>query len=148
MLKDNLRQLNELEAMKQYEIEISDRFVAQEILSDSEDINRVWKNIKENIKILAKYSLGLYDLKQQKPWFHEGRLRFLDQRKQDKMQWVQNTNQSNVVNLNNVRCESRRQFGSKKEECMESKILYFADRASRYKLFCILLTMHLFTNSC
>ena len=119
--------------MKQYEIEISDRFVAQEILSDSEDINRAWKNIKENIKILAKYSLGLYDLKQQKPWFHEGSLRFLDQRKEDKMQWVQNTNQSNIVNLNNVRCESIDSWVAKRKNVWKVK-------------FYILLTVHLVTN--
>jgi len=40
-----------------------------ENLSDCEDINRVWENIKENIKISAKRSLGIYELKQHKPWF-------------------------------------------------------------------------------
>ena len=29
------------------------------------------ENIKLNTKALAKESLGLYDLKQQKPWFDE-----------------------------------------------------------------------------
>jgi len=33
-------------------------------LNDSEDINRAWENIKENIKTSAKESLGLYELKQ------------------------------------------------------------------------------------
>ena len=46
----NLRKLNELEVRKQYQIEISNRFAALENLSDSEDINRAWENIKENIK--------------------------------------------------------------------------------------------------
>jgi len=45
------------------------RFAALENLSDSEDINRVWKNIKGNIKTSAKQSLGLYEMKQHKPWF-------------------------------------------------------------------------------
>jgi len=41
-----------------------------ENLSDDEDINRGWKNIKENIKKnSAKESLGLHKLKQHKPWF-------------------------------------------------------------------------------
>jgi len=40
------------------------RFAALEILSDSEDINRAWENIKENIKISAKESPGLHELKQ------------------------------------------------------------------------------------
>jgi len=40
-----------------------------ENLSDDVDINRAWKNIKENIKTSAKESLGLRELKQYKPWF-------------------------------------------------------------------------------
>jgi hypothetical protein len=36
-----------------------------------------WENIKENIKTSAKESLGLYELKQHKPWFDEKCSRFL-----------------------------------------------------------------------
>ena len=50
----NLRKLNELEVILQYQIEITNRFTALENLSDGEDINRAWENIKENIKTLAK----------------------------------------------------------------------------------------------
>ena len=39
---------------KQCQIEITNRFAALENLSDSEDINRAWENIKENIKTSAK----------------------------------------------------------------------------------------------
>ena len=42
-----------------------------ENLSDSEDINRAWENIKENIKFPAKQTLGLYGRKQHKSWFDE-----------------------------------------------------------------------------
>ena len=45
------------------------RLAALENLDDSKDINRAWENIKENIKTSAKESLGLYELKQHKPWF-------------------------------------------------------------------------------
>jgi len=38
-------------------------------LGDDEDTNRVWENIKENIKTSAKGSLGLHELKQHKPKF-------------------------------------------------------------------------------
>jgi hypothetical protein len=58
-----------------------------EILSDGKDITRAWENIKVNIKILAKDSLGLHELKQHKPWFDE---ECLDQIRQAKMQWVLN----------------------------------------------------------
>ena len=67
----NPRKLNELEVRKQYHIEITNRFAALEILSDNEDINRAWENIKGNIKTSAKDSLGLHELKQHKPWFDE-----------------------------------------------------------------------------
>ena len=85
----NLRTLNELEVRKQYQIEITNRFTASEILSDDEDICMVWENTKENIKTSAKESLGLHKLKQHKPWFNEECLGFSAQRKQAKMQWVQ-----------------------------------------------------------
>ena len=49
-------------------------------LSDDEDINRAWENIKENIKTSAKKILDLYEVKQHKPGFDEECLGFLDQR--------------------------------------------------------------------
>ena len=51
--RPNLRKLNELEGRKQYQFEISNSFVNLENLSDGEDINRAWENIKENIKNLS-----------------------------------------------------------------------------------------------
>ena len=60
----NLRKLNELEVQKQSQINISSRFAALEDLSYNGDLNRAWENIKENNKITAKNSLGLYQLKQ------------------------------------------------------------------------------------
>jgi hypothetical protein len=40
----------------------------------------------ENIKILAKESLGCYELKKHKPWFYEGCSKLLDRRKQGEHQ--------------------------------------------------------------
>jgi len=45
-----LRKLNELEVMKRYQIKVSYGSAALEDLSASEDTNRAWENIKENIK--------------------------------------------------------------------------------------------------
>jgi hypothetical protein len=73
----NLRKLIELEVKKQYQIKISNRFAALENLNESKDIKGVWENIKENIKTSANSSLGLYDLKQHKPWFDVECLGFL-----------------------------------------------------------------------
>ena len=50
----NFGKISEVEVRKQYKIKISNRFAALENLSDSEDINRAWENIKENIKTSAK----------------------------------------------------------------------------------------------
>jgi hypothetical protein len=93
-----------------------------ENLNVSEDINRAWENIKQSIKISTKESPGLYERKQHKPWFDKECSTFLDQRKQAKMKWLQNPNQSNVDNLNNVRCEASRHFRNKKKEYLTATI--------------------------
>jgi len=56
----NLKKLNNLEVRKQYQIEITNIVAALENLSDDEDINMAWENIKEDIKTSAKDSLDLH----------------------------------------------------------------------------------------
>ena len=73
----NVRKLNELEVKKQYQIKISNRSAALENLSDSEDINRAWENITENIKTSATHSLSLYELKQHRQCIDEDCLGFI-----------------------------------------------------------------------
>jgi len=36
----------------------------------NKEINKALENIKENIKITAKESLGLYEIKSHKPWLY------------------------------------------------------------------------------
>jgi hypothetical protein len=67
----NLGKLNELEVRKQYQNKFSNRSAALENLNCSEDINRAWENIKEENKISAKDSQGLYEMKQHKPRFDD-----------------------------------------------------------------------------
>ena len=74
-----------------------------ENLNGDENVNLAWENIEENIKTSAKEGLGLHEWKQHKPWFDKECVGFLDQRKQAKMQWIQDPSQSNADNLNNVR---------------------------------------------
>jgi hypothetical protein len=81
-----------------------------ENLSDGEDINRTRENVIEHIKPSAKWNLGLFELKQQKLWFDEEYLQFLDQRQQAKMQWLQVPNRNNVYNPNNLKSEASRHF--------------------------------------
>jgi hypothetical protein len=60
-----------------------------------EDINRAWENTIS--KLWLNRVLSLYELQQDKPRVDEEYLRFFDQRKQAKLQWVQDQNQSNII---------------------------------------------------
>jgi len=71
----------ELKVKEKYQVEITNRFAALENLNVDKNVNRVWENIKENIKTSAEESLGLHELKRHKPWFDKECLSFLDQRK-------------------------------------------------------------------
>jgi len=106
----NLRQLNELEVRKEYQTENTNRFAASDNLNDGEDINTAWGNMKENVKTSASESLDLHELKHHTSWLDEECLGFLDQRKQAKMQWLQDPSQSNVDNISNVRRVASRYF--------------------------------------
>jgi len=101
-----------------------------EKLNDSQDINRAWGNIKENIKISAKEGMGLYELKSHKPWFDEERLGILYQRKYVKMQWLQDLNQNNVDNQNDVRRGASKHFGNKRKESLKTKIDEHANKSN------------------
>jgi hypothetical protein len=57
-----------------------------------------------------------------KPWFDKECLGFLDQRKQAKMQWIQDPSQSNLDNLNNVKRGVNRLFRNKKKAYLKAKI--------------------------
>jgi uncharacterized protein YaaR (DUF327 family) len=102
-------------------VEISNRFTALANLNSKVDINRAVKTIRENIKISAKESLGYYELRKHKPWFSEGCSELLDQRKQARLQWLQDLNKITGDDLNNTRCESSRHFKNKKSEYLKGR---------------------------
>jgi hypothetical protein len=79
------------------------------------DINSAWDMIRKNIKISEKESLGYYELKMHKLWFDEGYLKLVGQRRQAKLQWLQDRSEINGDNLNNVKYEASRHFRNKKE---------------------------------
>jgi hypothetical protein len=110
----NLKKLQEVQGKEQYRVEISNRFTALEILDTEVDINTAWETIKKNIKISATESLGYHELKKHTPWFDEGCSKLLDQRKQAKLQWLQDPSEINGDNLNNIRRETSRHFRNKK----------------------------------
>jgi hypothetical protein len=100
MERFNLKKLNEVDKA-QYHIENSNRFAALENLDTGVDINRVWETVREDIKISVKKTLGYYELKN-KPWFDKGCLKLLDQRRQTKLQWLQDPSEINGENLNKM----------------------------------------------
>jgi hypothetical protein len=61
-------------------------------------------------------------MKKYKPRFDEGFLKLLDQRKQVKLQWLQDPNEINGDNLYNARRETSRHFRNNKREYLKDKI--------------------------
>jgi hypothetical protein len=61
----SLKKLNEVKCKMQWCAEISHRFATLENLDDE-------VNIRQNINISAKETIGFYDLKKHKPWSEEG----------------------------------------------------------------------------
>jgi hypothetical protein len=118
----NLKQLNEEEVKEEYQVTIKNKFAALENLDDNGNINRAWETIRENIRILAKESIGLCESKSRRPWFNEECLKFVDRRKKAKLQWLQDPSVVNEDNLCNVRREANRHFGNKKREYLKDKI--------------------------
>jgi hypothetical protein len=68
----SLKKLNEVEGKEQYHVEVSNRFAALEDLDTEVEIDSAWEMVRENIKILAKESLGYYELRKYKPWVDKG----------------------------------------------------------------------------
>jgi hypothetical protein len=97
------------------------------------------KRLRESIKISAKESLGVYELKMHKPWFDEGCSELLDQRKQTKLQWLQDPREKCEDNLKYVRCENSRHFRNKKREYLKEEI---NERATN-SFFCLVIPFYL-----
>jgi hypothetical protein len=95
MERFNLGKLNEVEGKEQYRVEVSNRFAALEHLDAEVEINSAWEMIRENINISAKESLGYCELKKHRPWFNEACPKLVYQRKQAKLQWLQDPSEIN-----------------------------------------------------
>jgi hypothetical protein len=86
------------------------------------NINRAWETIRQNTKISARERLGYYELKTHKPWYYEEGSKLIDQRKQAKLQWLQDPSEINGDNLNNIERQTSRYFRNKKKEYPVDKI--------------------------
>jgi hypothetical protein len=107
---------------EQYRVEVTNRFAALEDFDAEVEIHSAWEMIREIIKISAKESLGYFELKKHKPWFDEACSKLVNQRKQAKLQWLQDPSEINGDNLRIVRREASRYFRNKKREYLKDKI--------------------------
>jgi hypothetical protein len=86
------------------------------------EINSALETIRNNITMSAKESAGYFELKKHRPWFNDLCSELLDQRKQAKLQWLQDPSKINGDNLNNGRHIASRHFINKKREYLKYKI--------------------------
>jgi hypothetical protein len=96
--------------------------------------------ILETIKISAQESLGYCEPKHRKPWFDEGCSELIDQRKQAKLQWLQDPSEANEGNLSDIRREASkasRHFWNKKREYLKDKINELESNRIRTSETCI-----------
>jgi hypothetical protein len=102
MERFNFKKLNDVEGKEQFRVQFSNRFAALEDSDAEVEINSAWETIRKNIKISAKESLDCVEFKKHMPWFDKGCSKLLDQRKQIKLQWLQDPIEINGENLNTV----------------------------------------------
>jgi hypothetical protein len=118
----DLKKQDDVEVKEKYQVEISNIYATLESLDGSFDINNACESIRKNIKTSTKDNLEYHGLKHNKPWFDDECSKLIDQRKQAKLQWLQNPRQINGDNLKNLRRETSRTFRNKKRECLKGKI--------------------------
>jgi hypothetical protein len=122
MERFNLKKLNQVEGKEQYPVEVSNRFAAFEDLDTEVEINSAWEIIRENINISAKENLGYCEWKKHKSWSDQACSKLVDQRKQAKLQWLQDPSDINGNKLKVVECEASRYFRNKKGQYLKDKI--------------------------
>jgi hypothetical protein len=91
------------------------------------EVNSAWDTIRENLKIAAKEILGCFELKHKRR-FEEDCSKLLNQRKQGKLQWLQDPSERNGDNLNSVRCEASRYYRKEEREYLKGKIMSCKER--------------------
>jgi hypothetical protein len=87
-----------------------------------ECITMIYLLQRENIKISAQESLGYCESNHHKPWFDDKCSKLFDQRKQAKLQWLQDPREVNEDNLSGVRWEASTHFRHKKRKYLKDKI--------------------------
>ncbi|KAJ4437152.1 hypothetical protein ANN_17287 [Periplaneta americana] len=107
------------EAKQNYQVEISNSFATLESSDDVEkelDVNSVWENIRDSIRIAAEQSIGYYETKKKKPWFDEDCCMVVERRKQAKLKFLQDPVEEKRDNYFNERREASRTLRNKKRD--------------------------------
>ncbi|KAJ4430168.1 hypothetical protein ANN_22378 [Periplaneta americana] len=123
--KFNILKLKEEETKQNYQVEISNRFASLESSDEVEkelDVNSVWENIRDNIKIAAEQSIGYYETKKKKPWFDEDCCIVVERRKQAKLKFLQDPVEEKRDNYFNERREASRTLRNKKRGYLKEKL--------------------------
>ncbi|KAJ4433345.1 hypothetical protein ANN_15604 [Periplaneta americana] len=123
--KFNILKLKDEEAKQNYQVEISNRFATLESSDEVEkelDVNSVWKNIRDSIKIAAEQSIGYYETKKKKPWFDEDCCMVVERRKQTKLKFLQDPVEEKRDNYFKERREASRTFRNKKRGYLKEKL--------------------------
>jgi hypothetical protein len=79
------------------------------------------RNYLRKYKNVSQRESRFYELKHE-PLFSKGCSELLGQRKQAKLQWLQDPSEINGNNMNNVRCEASRHFRNIKGKYLKYKI--------------------------
>ncbi|KAJ4435216.1 hypothetical protein ANN_23794 [Periplaneta americana] len=123
--KFNILKLKDEEAKQNYQVEISNRFATLESSDEVEkelDVNSVWENIRDSIKIAAEQSIGYYETKKKKPWFDEDCCMVVERSKQAKLKFLQDPVEENRDNYFNERWEASHTLRNKKRDYLKGKV--------------------------
>ncbi|KAJ4430976.1 hypothetical protein ANN_19569 [Periplaneta americana] len=123
--KFNISKLKDEEAKQNYQDEISNRFATLESSDEVEkelDVNSVWENIRDSIKIAAEQSIGYYEIKKKKPWFDEDCCMVVERRKQGNFKFLQDPVEEKRDNYFNERREASRTLRNKERGYLKEKL--------------------------
>jgi hypothetical protein len=96
-----------VEVKVQCEVKIPNVLADLEIRHD-DDIIRMWEAIRWNAQISGIESVGYYEMNPRKTWFSKGRSKLYNQRKEAKLQSLQNFRQ---ISGDNLKTEKREYAG-------------------------------------
>ncbi|KAJ4451780.1 hypothetical protein ANN_03252 [Periplaneta americana] len=102
----NIPKLKDKETKQHYQVDISNRFAvlaSSDEVEEELDVNSVWENIRDNIKIAAEQSIGYYEIKKKKPWFDEDCCMVVERRKEATLKFLQDPVEANRDNYFNKR---------------------------------------------